>query len=116
MIKIEGIQVKAKTIPKQQLISEWRKLTCKPFPKVKAFRLKDEDFDRVIRLRRCREDELRELEEWNTVLTTEGTDACIFNAEATSGFDYLILIREKPYNRLETIIKHEFSHIIRGDL
>jgi hypothetical protein len=116
VINIEGIKVKAKTIPKQQLISEWRKLTCKPFPKVRAFRLKDEDFDRVIRLRRCREDEFRELEEWNTILTTEGTDACIFNAEEKSSFDYMILIRENPYHRLEKIIQHEFSHIVRGDL
>lgn len=98
MITIEGIKVQAKTIPKRQLISAWRKLTSKPFPKVKAFLLKDNDFDRVIRLRRCKEDELGELEEWNTILTTEGTDACIFNAEENSGFDFIILVRENHYH------------------
>ena len=96
MITIEGIKVQAKTIPKRQLTSTWRKLTSKPFPKIKALLLKDDDFDRVIRLRRCKEDEFRELEEWNTILTTEGTDACVFNAEENSGFDYMILTSREP--------------------
>jgi hypothetical protein len=116
MIIIEDIKVRAKTIPKRQLISTWRKLTSKPFPKIKAFQLKDDDFDRVIRLKRCKEDELRELEEWNTVLTTEGTDACVFNAEENSGFDFMILVRENHYHTIDRIFAHEFSHIIRGDL
>jgi len=116
VITIEGIRVKAKAIPQRQLISIWRGLTSKPFPRVKAFQLKDDVFDRIICLRRCEEDEFRELEEWNTLLTTKGTDACIFNAEETSGFDYTILVRENPYHSLEKIIKHELTHIVRGDL
>ena len=116
MITIEGIRVKAKAIPQRQLISIWRELTSKPFPRVKAFQLKDDAFDRVICLRRCEEDELRELKEWNTMLTTKGTDACIFNTEETSGHDYTILVRENPYHRLEKIIKHELAHIVKGDL
>jgi len=116
MITVEDIKVKAKAIPKRQLIMVWRELTNKPFPRVKAFQLKDDVFDRVICLRRCKEDELRELEEWNTILTTKGTDACIFNAEKTSGFDYTILVREKSFHSLEKIIKHELAHIVRGDL
>ena len=116
VITVEGIRVKAKAIPRQQLVSIWRELTSKPFPKVKAFQLKDDAFDRVIRLRRCEEDELRELEEWNTILTTEGTDACVFSAEETSGLDYTILVRENPYHSFERIIKHELSHIVEGDL
>jgi len=116
MITIEGIKVQAKTIPKRQLISSWRQLTSKPFPKIKALLLKDDDFDRVIRLRRCKEDEFRELEEWNTILTTEGTDACIFNAEKNSGFDFMILVRKNHYHTLNRILEHEFNHIIRGDL
>jgi len=116
MITLEGIKVRAKTIPKRQLISKWRQLTSKPFPKIKAFQLKDDDFDRVIHLRRCAEDEFRELEEWNTILTTEGTDACVFNAEEDSGFDFMILVREKHYHTLDRILEHELLHVIRGDL
>jgi len=116
MITIEGIKVRAKPLPKRQLISAWRKLTNNPFPKIKALQLKDDDFDRVIRLKRCEEDEHRELEEWNTILTTKGTDACVFNAEKNSGFDYMILVRENHYHPLAIIIEHEFKHIIRGDL
>ena len=116
MITIEGIKVRAKPLPKRQLISAWRKLTNNPFPKIKALQLKDDDFDRVIRLKRCKEDELRELEEWNTILTTEGTDACVFNAEENSGFDFMILVRENHYHSLDRILAHEFTHIIGGDL
>ena len=116
MIIIEGIKAKAKTIPKRQLLSAWQKLTSKPFPKVKAVQLNDDDFDHVIRLRRCEEDEQRELEEWNTILTTKGTDACVFNAEENSGFDFMILVRENHYHTLNRIIEHELLHIIKGDL
>jgi hypothetical protein len=116
MITLEGIKLHVKPIPKSQLLKVWRKLTGKPFPKVKAYMLKDEDFNRIIRLRRCLADELRELEEWNTILTTEGTDACIFNVEEASGGDFVILIREHPYHTVEEIIEHELSHVVRGDL
>lgn len=116
MVIIEGIEVRAKTIPKRQLISKWQKLTCKPFPKIRAYQLKDYDFNRVIRLKRCEEDMQRELKEWNTILTTEGTDACVFNTEEKSDIDFMILIRENPYHALDRIIEHELSHIIRGDL
>ena len=30
--------------------------------------------------------------------------------------EYVILVRETPYNRLDEIILHELSHIARGDL
>ena len=116
MIALEGIKLQAKTIPKSQLLKVWRELTSKPFPKVKAYTLKDGDFNRVIRLRRCLEDELRELAEWNSILTTQGTDACVFNGEEGSDEDYVILIREHPYHTVEEIINHELSHIVRGDL
>jgi hypothetical protein len=116
MITVEGIKVKAKALPKKQLLSIWRTITSKPYPKVKAFILSDTDFDRVICLKRCAEDELRELEEWNTILTTEGTDACVFNTDDAAGLDFMILIRENHYHALEEILKHELSHISRGDL
>ncbi len=116
MVTIEGIKVHAKPIPKCQLQSTWLQLTSKPFPKIKALQLKDDDFDRVIRLKRCREDELRELEEWNAILSPEGTDACVLNAEARSSFDYIILIRENPYHSLGKILRHELTHIARNDL
>ncbi len=116
MITLEGIQVKAKTIPKRQLVTIWRTLTNQPFPKIRAYQLKDADFNRVIQLRRCEEDEQRELQEWNTILTTEGTDACVFNGNEKLSCDFVILVRETPYHSLEKILKHELSHIARGDL
>ncbi len=116
MITVEGIKVKAKHISKKQLISAWKTLTQKPFPNVKAFQLKDEDFNRVVCLRRCEEDELRELEEWDTILTTEGTDALVFKVDESTGSDYMIVVRENPYHSLNQIIEHELSHITRGDL
>jgi hypothetical protein len=116
VVVIEGIKVKAKSIPKPQLVLIWKTLTREPFPKVKALQLTDDDFDRIIRLRRCEEDELRELEEWSRILPTEGTDACVFNVDASTNCEYLILVREKPYHSLKEILKHELSHIARGDL
>ena len=116
MITIEGIKVKAKTIPKETLVSVWKTLTGEQFPKVTAFQLNDNDFNRVIQLRRCREDERREMEEWGRILTTKDTDACVLTANEPAGLDYMILIRENPYHSLREIIRHELSHIARGDL
>jgi hypothetical protein len=116
MVEISGINVKAKVIPKRQLVLAWKELTRKPFPRVKAYRLTDEDFDRVIRLRRCEEDMEREREEWGRVLSTMGTDACVFNAEAPSKAESIIIVRGSPYHSLDEILKHELTHIVRGDL
>jgi len=116
LVIIEGIDVKAKKIPKKQLVSSWKLLSKKPLPKIIALQLKDNDFNRVICLRRCVEDMQRELDEWGYILTTEGTDACVFNAEEKSGSEYIILIREKPYHNLKTILTHELTHIVEGDL
>lgn len=116
MVTIEGISLRAKPVPKRQLVSAWKALTNKPFPRVKAYRLRNDDFDRVIRLRRCDEDMERELEEWGRVLSTRGTDACVFNAEEAADADYVILVRERPYHSLGEILKHELAHIVRGDL
>jgi hypothetical protein len=116
MVTIEGIKIGAKAIPKWQLMSEWKTLTNQPFPKVKAYQLKDNEFNRVMKLRRCEEEELNEIIEWSRVLTAKGTDACIFNADENAALDYIILIRENPYHSLREIIKHELTHIANGDL
>jgi hypothetical protein len=63
LVFIEGIKIEAKPISKRQLFSVWRKLTCETYPRVKAFLLSDYDFDRVIHLRWCEEELIRELEE-----------------------------------------------------
>jgi hypothetical protein len=115
MITIEGIRVKSKTIPQKKLAAIWNMLTSKPFPKVKAFQLKDDDFERVIKLRRCDEDIERELEEWGKVLSTESTDACVFN-DAETIVEYVIIVRENPYHNITKILEHELSHIVKGDL
>jgi len=116
VITLEGVRIKAAPISRTLLVSAWMALTSKPFPKVKGFRLSDSDFERVMQLRRCKEDERREMEEWGRVLSTSGTDACVFNANETGDGDYIILIREKTYRSLGEIIKHELSHIAEGDL
>ncbi len=118
MVLVEGVEIKkaAKPIRKRQLVKAWRTLSRKPLPKVKALKLSDEDFNHVIEHRQCVEDDLREIEEWGRVLSTSGTDACVFNAEETEDAEYVILVREKPYNSLNQIILHELSHIARGDL
>jgi len=113
---IEGIKMEAKQISRNQLIKAWKTLSSKPLPKVKALKLSDDDFNHVIQHRQCFEDELREIEEWGRVLSTYGTDACVFNAEETEDAEYIILVRENPYHSLNEIILHELSHIARGDL
>jgi hypothetical protein len=116
LISVEGAKLKAKPIPKKQLLLIWKTLTRKPYPRVKAFKLGAQDFDRALQLKKCKEDQLRELKEWDTILSIEGTDACIFNTDETAGLDFMILIRENHYHKLEKILKHELSHIVRGDL
>ncbi len=108
--------MRAKLIHKRKLAKAWKTLSTKPLPKVKALELSDEDFNHAIQHRHCFEDELREIEEWGRVLPTKGTDACVFNADETDDAQYIILVRENPYNSLDEIILHELSHIARGDL
>jgi hypothetical protein len=75
----------------------------------------------VMQLRKCREDEMRELREWGRVLSVRGTDACVFSDGESAGVesvdvDYVILVRENPYHSQREILEHELSHIARGDL
>lgn len=116
VITIEGVRVNAKAIPKKQLASIWKTLSNKAFPKVKAFQLDDGDFDRVMALRKCWADVGREMIEWGRVLSTRGTDACVFSADEFVDVDYVILIRTSHYHGFEEILEHELSHIARGDL
>jgi hypothetical protein len=116
MITIEGIKVKARTIPRKQLAAIWKTLTNRPFPRVEAFRLKDSDFDHLIQLSKCIDDERRERQEWGRVLSAKGTDACVFNADEYADADFIILIRENPYHSFGEALKHELTHIAKGDL
>ena len=116
MITIKGTNFKARTIPRNTIKSAWNLLSKEPFPKMAAFQLKDDDFDLVMKLTKCDDDERREIEEWGRVLSTRGTDACVYNADESADVDYVILIRENPYHRLSEVLKHELSHIARGDL
>jgi len=113
---VEGLKVKAKRISKGRLLKAWKTLSEKPFPKVRALKVNDEDFNRVLQQITCLEDEFRELEEWGRILPTKGTDACVFNGDENDGDDYIILIRKNPYHDLDEIIIHELSHVARGDL
>lgn len=116
MVLVEGIKMKTERIPKRSLAAAWKTLSNKPLPKVKAFRLSDNDFNQVLQQRHCIEDDFRELEEWGKLLSTKGTDACVFNGEENDDAEYIILVRENPYHSLDEIIVHELSHIARGDL
>ena len=116
MVLAEGSQMKAKRINEKQLAKTWKTLSNKPLPKIKALKLKDKDFNHAIDLRRCPEDCMREIEEWGRILSTKGTDACVFSGDQNEGADYIILVREKPYHSLDEIMVHELSHIARGDL
>ncbi|MGD6806710.1 MAG: hypothetical protein ACQCN4_07100 [Candidatus Bathyarchaeia archaeon] len=116
VVLVEDLDMQGELIPRKLLAAAWKKLSNGPLPRVKALRLSDEDFNHALQHRRCLEDELREIEEWGRVLSTKGTDACIFNAEDTNDADYIILIRQNPYHTLEEIIDHELGHIARGDL
>jgi hypothetical protein len=113
---VEGIEMKTERISKRLLTVAWKTLSSKPMPKVKALRLRDDDFNNILKHRQCSEDDFREIEEWGRVLSTHGTDACVFNGEETDDADYIILVRENPYHSLDEIIVHELSHISRGDL
>jgi hypothetical protein len=116
MVLVEGISMKGTRIPKKKLITAWRTLSRKPFPKVKALKLNDDDFNQVLEQRHCVEDDFREIEEWGKSLSTKGTDACVFNGEENDKADFIILVRENHYHNLDEIIIHELSHIARGDL
>lgn len=116
MVVVEGVKLKAKRIPKKQLALEWKKLSDKPLPKVKAFKLSDYDFEQMLHQRSCAEDKIREMVEWGRILPVSGTDACVFNAEEKAEADYIILIRENSYHSQKEIIRHELNHIAQGDL
>ena len=116
MVLVEGLSLKAKRIPKKQLVPVWESLTDKPYPKINALIVSDTDFNRILKRRQCPEDMLREIEEWGRVLSTKGTDACVFNGDCKGKADFVILIRENPYHKIDDIVQHELSHIIRGDL
>ena len=116
MVLVEGIKIKTERISKRSLTSAWKTLSNKPLPKVKAFRLSDNDFNQFLQHRHCAEDDLCELEEWGKLLSTKGMDARVFNGEENDDAEYMILVRENPYHSLDEIIVHELSHIARGDL
>jgi hypothetical protein len=116
MVMVEGVEMKARCIHVNKLVKAWKTLSSKPLPKIKALRLRDEDFNSIIEQRRCLEDDLREIEEWGRLLSTRGTDACVFNACENEDVQYFILVRENPFHSIEEIILHELSHIARGDL
>ena len=116
MVYVEGFQMNAKRIHGKRLAKAWKTLSTKPFPKIKALKLSDEDFDQIIQRKHCIDDDFREIEEWGRILSTKGTDACVFNADETDNAEYVILVRENPYHSLDEIIVHELSHIARGDL
>ena len=116
VVMVEGMQVKAKRISSNKLVKEWKTLSSKAMPKIKAFRISDEDFNSIVKQRHCFEDDMREIEEWGRLLSTRGTDACVFNASENEDAQYIILVRENPFHPMDKIILHELSHIARGDL
>lgn len=115
MVVVNGRMVKTKALPRHRLLSIWKRLAKEPFPKVRAFQLKDDDFDDFVKMTKCRDDERREMQEWGRVLSARGTDACVYTSD-NSNVEYIILVRENPYHAIEEILEHELSHIAKGDL
>ncbi len=113
---VQGIQVLARSIPTRDIATLWKMLTTAPLPKVTVLQLRDEDFDRIIQKSKCKADEEREMEEWGRILSITGTDACVYSLGDSEYVEYYILIRERPYHKIEEIIRHELAHIARGDL
>ena len=116
MSLVNSIKMKTEHIPKKQLVTAWKKISSKPLPKVIALKLSDADFNHVIDVRHCVEDDMRDFEEWGRILPTKRTDACVLNGDETDDADYIIIVRKNPYHSLDQIILHELSHIARGDL
>jgi hypothetical protein len=56
------------------------------------------------------------VQEWGRVLSIEGTDSFVYNADKFADVDYVIVIRETPYHHIGEVLEHELSHIARGDL
>jgi hypothetical protein len=54
--------MKTARISKRHLTAAWKTLSSKPMPKVKALRLSDDDFNRVLKHRQCIEDDFQEIE------------------------------------------------------
>ncbi len=116
IITVAGIKVKAKVIPKKEIVHLWQMLTKKRFPRVRVYQIGDGDFESIVELSKTQDDEKRELKEWGRILPPEGTDAIVYDTDEFPGVDYVILIRETPYHSLPQVVKHELSHIARGDL
>jgi hypothetical protein len=116
MVLVEDLKMKGARIPKKKLITAWKTLSRKPLPNVKALKLSDEDFNNILQHRLCIEDDFREIEEWGRLLSSKGTDACVFNGDENDDAEYIILVRENPYHTIDEIIVHELTHIARGDL
>lgn len=116
VIVVEGIEVKVEPISGRKILPIWKELTHKRFPKVAAFQLGNNDFDRIMKVNKCAENERIEMREWGRVLSTKGTDACVFRTNEHVDVDYIILVRENPYHKLNEILKHELTHISNGDL
>jgi hypothetical protein len=117
MVLVEGMQLNGKRITGSQIRKAWVTISSKPLPKIKAIALSNADFNLIIDVRRCPEDDMRKIEEWGRILSTKCTDACVFNADQTTeGAEYIILVRQSSYHSLEEILIHELMHIARGDL
>lgn len=116
VITVAGLSVKATMVPKKEVVSLWKTLSKKVFPRVRVYQIEDADFESIVELSKTRDDEKRELKEWGRVLPPEGTDAIVFDTDDFPDVDYVILIRENPYHSLTQIVKHELSHIAKGDL
>ncbi len=93
MFLVKGIQMNAKHIHKNKLLKAWRTMSSRQMPKIKALKLSDEDFNHFIDVRRCPEDQMREMEEWGRILSTRGTDACVYHADPADDAEFIILIR-----------------------
>jgi len=70
MVLVEGMQLNGKRITGNQIRKAWKSISSKPLPKIKAITLSNADFNYIVDVRRCPEDDMREIEEWGRILST----------------------------------------------
>jgi len=85
------------------------------FAKVKAFRLSDDDFNRVLQHRHCIEDDFGKLRSGGGFFQLRAR--CLrFNGDENDDAEFVILVRGKLLSHFRRNYVHELSHIARWDL
>lgn len=114
-------EFKGDILSKKQLVKTWKSLTKKPFPygKVRAVVLESEDADKAWEALRnssniinCTPQEYGKM----LPLDKKTTAVTILETRSMNSDGWLILIRKDSSVGLEADLKHELSHIVKGEI